>query len=452
MSSVDVQPETRSEESVRSLAGSSRGLHRRRRSLAELPDIVPMAVVGAVGVLVVYLRCPVDVRAPELYGEDGPIWFAQAYAHGVFGPLFSPDAGYVQIFPRLVADLGLLVPLVHLPRLFVTFAVGVQVLPACFLVSRRMANVIPSFWVRLAFAAAYLCIPNSFGINAELTNAQWHLALLLFLVVVAADGGWLWRVCDGVVLVLGGLTGPFVLALAPIAVVVYLVRRRRWSAVVAALVVAAAVVQAVAWVTTHSTSARAHLGPLGATGSRLLQILGGEIVGGTVVGPPLTQPGIDGHLVRCSLLLAAAAVVVALAMWRGPLELRALNVFAALVLLASLLSPQASVTGAQWQTLVNSVAAGVRYWFLPTCALVADVMWAACQLWGKRNLRPVGVVGLVCLVCVAGFGMRNSFTYAPISPRPDWVAQVHAFDRLPAGRSYTFEETPAGWSFTLTRR
>jgi hypothetical protein len=447
---VELEPAIRSEETVRSLAGLSGGAHRRRRSLADLPDIVPMAVVAVLGVLVVYARCPVTLRVPELYGEDGNVWFLQAYAHGALRPLFSPDAGYLQTLPRLVADIGLLVPLVHLPRLFVTFALVVEVLPACFLVSRRMSGVIPSFWVRVAFAAAYLCIPNSREINAELTNAQWHLALLLFLVVVAAEGGWLWRVFDVVVAVVGGLTGPFVLAIAPIAVVVYLLRRRRWSAVMAALLMAAAVVQGVAWLTTRS--ARAHFGYLGVTASRLLQILGGEVVGGTAVGPPVTQNGIDGHLLRCGLLLGAAVVIVALAMWRGPMELRALNLFAGAMLAAGLLAPMVVVSGSQWQVIISAADSGGRYLFLPTCALVADVLWAACQLWGRRNMRPVGAVGLVCLVGVAGFGMRNSFSYTPNNPRPDWVAQVRAFDRLPPGHSFTFQETPAGWSFTLIKR
>jgi hypothetical protein len=426
------------------------GRPRRRRSLAALPEAVPMAVVAALGAFVVYLRCPLTVRRPELFAEDGAVWLAGAKAHGALRPLFSSYSGYLHTFPRLVADAGLLVPLLHVPRLFVSFAVAVEVLPACFLVSRRMAGVIPSFWARLAVAGAYLCLPNSTEVNANLTNAQWHLGLLLFLVVVAEDAGRLWRVADVVVAVIGGLTGPFVLALAPIAVVVHLLRRRRWTAVLAAILAVLACVQGSVWLATSGE--RGHFAPLGVTGSRLLQILGGEVVGGTAFGPPVTEGGVDGHLLRCGLLLAVAVVVVGLALWRGPMELRALNVFAAAMLAAALVAPLASVTGSQWQVLTSPVASGGRYWYLPTCALVADVLWAAGQLRGRRRMVPVGALGVACLTVVAGFGLRNSFSYVPITPRPSWAAQVHAFDRLPPGRSQEFVEIPAGWRFELTKR
>lgn len=426
---------------------------RRRRgtwAADRLPDVVPMAVVALVGVLVAYARCPVTLRRPELYGEDGAVWLAQAHAHGALRPLVTPYAGYLHAFPRLVADVGLLVPLLHVPRLYVSAAVAVEVLPACLLVSRRMAGAIPSFWARLAFAAAYLCMPNSAEVHANVTNAQWHLGILLFLVVVAAEGGRLWRAVDVVVAVVGGLTGPFVLVLAPIAVVVHRCRRRRWSAVLAAILLALACVQGSVWLATRSQ--RGHFAPLGVTGSRALQILGGQVAGGTAVGPPVTQAGVGGHLLRCALLLAAAALMAGLATWRGPMELRAFNVFAAAMLAAALAAPLASVTGSQWQVLTTSVASGGRYWYLPSAALVADLLWAASRLWARRRLVPVGAVGLACLVGVAGFGMRSAFAYRPLAPRPSWSAQVQAFDRLAPGGTQVFDEIPMGWHFRLTKR
>lgn len=64
------------------------------------------------------------------------------------------------------------------------------------------------------------------------------------------------------------------------------------------------------------------------------------------------------------------------------------------------------------------MASGGRYWYLPSCAPVADVLWAASRLRGRRRLLPVGVLGLAALVVVAGFGTRSSFSYRPITPRP----------------------------------
>ena len=91
-----------------------------------------------------------------------------------------------------MADLGLLVPLGRLPLLFVLVAVPVQVMPAALVASRRFATLVPSFSVRLLLALTYLLIPNSAEVNSNLTNAQWHLALLAFMVVVADEEGRWW--------------------------------------------------------------------------------------------------------------------------------------------------------------------------------------------------------------------------------------------------------------------
>ncbi len=280
----------------------------------------------------------------------------------------------------------------------------VQVLPACFLVTCRLENVIPSLSVRCVLALVYLLLPNTQEINANLTNAQWHLALLAFLVVIAADGGWPWRVFDLSIVTLSSLTGPFVVVLAPISLVVYLVRRRRWSGVLTAVLFTVAIVQLIEYVT--SGTSRSHFAPLGVTAPRLVEILGGQVVGGTAIGPSATYVG---HLPSspwlCGVLMLAGAVFVVFALWRGPLELRLLNGFAGAILLSALASPVVTTVGFQWQNL--TVDPGARYWFLPTCALLADVIWANRHL-APRN-RLLAVASLACLACVVVFAIRNGF-------------------------------------------
>jgi hypothetical protein len=98
----------------------------------------------------------------------------------------------------------------------------VQVAPALFLLSSRLDDVAP-LPGRAGLALAYLLIP-SFELDANLTNAQWHLAVLATLVVVArARRGWTWRGFDVVAMVLSALTGPFGFLLI-------LLARQRWTA------------------------------------------------------------------------------------------------------------------------------------------------------------------------------------------------------------------------------
>lgn len=402
-----------------------------------------MLVVGAA---IIYARCPSTVHDPELYAEDGAYWLTNAYLNGPLHPLLSPHTGYLQTFPRLVADLGLLMPLTWLPALYVAFAVLVQALPAAVIASRRFSRVVPSFPVRVLLGVAYLLIPNSQEVNANLTNAQWHLALVAFLVLVAADAGLAWRIFDVVFVLLSALTGPFAIALVPIGLVFYLCRRRPWTRVLLALLAACAVVQVISL----CLSTRGKLAGLGVSAKTFVQIGGGQIVGGTVSGPAGFSTGQFPvpNVALCALLLAGAMVVCALALWRGPIELKLFNVFVLLVLGSSLATPVVTATQPQWQALATDT--GCRYWFFPALALVADLFWMAGQL--RRWHGVVGALGLAGLVCVASFGIPNSFSYLPIHPRPNWTKQVQAFDRLRPGTPYKFTEIPTGWTFVLVRK
>jgi hypothetical protein len=112
--------------------------HRRHRMKRNGPsDRLLLPVVLVVGSLIIAARGPSAVFHPQLWAEDGKYWFHDAYTFGLWSPLRVAHTGYLQTFPRLVADLGLVIPLRQLPLLFVTAALAAQVLPAVLVASRR---------------------------------------------------------------------------------------------------------------------------------------------------------------------------------------------------------------------------------------------------------------------------------------------------------------------------
>lgn len=412
-----------------------------RRGARSVDRLVPALVLVA-GFLTCLSRSPLAILHPELYAEDGHVWFADAYNRGWFAPLEDPHTGYLQTFPRLVADVGLVVPLQRVPSLFVIVAVIVQVLPAAFLASRRLAAVVPRRSLRLLLAAVYLAVPNSREVNANLTNAQWHLGLLAVLVVLAAPGDGAWRAFDVVVVALSGLTGPFCLALLPIAGIAHLARRHRWSLVLVAETGVVAAVQ----LYELATSQRGHYAALGANARRLLEILGSQIVGGTFLGQAAQSKALTAgsSVGLCVLLVVAGALLAGAATAFGPLELRLFNLFAALVLGASLLSPVASDVKQQWLALAFDPQ--MRYWLFPTLALLADAVWLA--TWTRP--RGLAVLGVALLLGSATFAMRGDWSYRAL-PRVDWAAEVRAFATAPAGHAFVFDIAPARWKMTLVK-
>ena len=392
---------------------------------------------------VVLARAPNTILHPTLWAEDGLVWFHDAYGQGWWAPLGFTQNGYFQTLPRLVADLGLLIPLADVPFLFMLTALVVQVLPAVLVASRRFEAVIPDLRIRLLLAAVYLAIPNSNEVNANLTNAQWHLALLAVMVILAAPPRGVWRLFDLVVIAASVASGPFVFSLLVVATLLFIRRRQTWTLVLGMTAAAGAALQLFGL----TTSTNREFGPLGPTATRFTEIVGGRLVGNSMLGTSITtSSAFIGHLlVFSSMFLTIAVVVVGYASWKGPLELKLFNLFCVLELAGALLSPAATIQGSQWQAMIGD--AGSRYWFLPSLALLVDLVWLACQTPVRRW---AGGTAIVVLAAVAVFGVRGDFRY-PVKPVPNWADQVRQFDRLAPGRPYTFTYPP-GYTMTLVKK
>ncbi len=133
--------------------------------------------------LVVILRRPDAILHPELWAEDGVLWYTQAYNSG-FLSLFMPENGYLQTISRIAALVAQPFPIYYVPYIFAFFAFCAQMIPVALLLSRRFDSIIPDKKIRIIISIIYVLMPNSYEVNMNLTNAQWHLALVLFLLLV----------------------------------------------------------------------------------------------------------------------------------------------------------------------------------------------------------------------------------------------------------------------------
>jgi hypothetical protein len=402
----------------------------------------PLAALAAVAVVIA--RRPDAVTNAQFWAEDGTVWFATAYNHGGFASLFVPYDGYLQTFSRLVAALFTPLGLRWAPLAFNLVAIAVQVAPALFLLSSRLDDIAP-LPGRAVLAAAYLLIP-SYELNANLTNAQWHLAVLATLVVVArAPRGWTWRGFDVVAVVLSALTGPFGFLLILVLAIRSLRTRQRWFLVLGALCLVCDAAQI--WAI-HG-GGRPAVGPLGATPSLLLQIIANKVVLDGLFAQDFNRvvfltpgPG-TGYVAGLIDLVAGAVVVTALV--RGPEALRLFTLVAAGVLVAGLASPLVSA-GQQWPRM-DVADVGQRYFLLAECAWLACLVWAVTR-WRVHLVARVGV-GLVGAAMAVG--LVTAWQYPPYQ---DYHPAIYAA-RLSAaapGSTFIAPINPPGWSVQLTVR
>jgi len=173
---------------------------------------VKFFLIATLFVLIVILRRVDVVTYPQFYAEDGVFWFSEAYqAKNPIDPFFVPKQKYFQTVSRVGGYLGNLIEIGQAPLVFNLFAIAFQILPAMFFLSSRFRELISKFYLRFLIGLGYLLILGAGETHANLTNVQWRLALLMFLIIIAPESKKIgWKIFDSVMLLLAGLSGPFV--------------------------------------------------------------------------------------------------------------------------------------------------------------------------------------------------------------------------------------------------
>lgn len=131
-----------------------------------------------------FLRRSSSLLAPQFFAEDGAIFFADALKLSVDVSLFKPFAGYLHLFPRLVAELVSGLPIVVAP--FAYHLVSLICGAACisFVLSNRLERAFGILPWRVCLFLFLLAGPNHEHMM-RLAYIQWYLLLWLVLVSVA---------------------------------------------------------------------------------------------------------------------------------------------------------------------------------------------------------------------------------------------------------------------------
>ncbi|MGA8016664.1 MAG: hypothetical protein WCB85_12175, partial [Candidatus Dormiibacterota bacterium] len=412
----------------------------------------------------------------QFYADDRT-WYAGAYTYGPILSLAHPAHGYVVLLQRLTASLSLALPMVAAPTFFNAVALLVEVAGIAYLLSPRMASAIPALWARLAIAALVVALPNAYDTSGNLTNSQWHLGLIAFLVVFARPPRGRWgRLSDGLILTLSGLTGPYCIILEPI--VVWRWRQDRQDAHRQMVMLVVSVCTAIQILMILVTGG-VHPGTrdLGAGLLPLITMLGRQWTLGLLVGARgltgLVGTPVGSNPAVLALLAAVPVATCLWAGWRGPAILRAFCLLAALELILALAQPTVSTPPA-WPNLgrpadiVNFSPGGIRYFLYPLLAFAISLGWLAWRQASAllvhrgprpRGLRRAGVatgraagLGAAALLLIAAAdGVPRDWLYPPYLEE-HWAAEVDRFQSAPAGTKVVIPVNPTGWTMVLVAR
>lgn len=397
-----------------------------------------------IGAALLFLRRPDALLEPQFWGEDGRFWYADAYNHGPLSSLFMPYAGSLQIAMRLVASLTLLLPLSYAPLIFTLVAIAVKLLPAVLLNTKRFSPLVPNLKTRLLITLFYLLIPSGFEVHANLTNINWHLVILAFMVIVSKPSkSKAWNLFDFLVVIVSGLTGPFSIILSFIALLNYRRYKNRRNILVLLAVAVCAAIQAIVLGLSPDSARLAQ--PLGPNLLLLLKIIGSRIGTATVMGSMLAgriiSPESWFNIVAGIFVIGATA----LAYIKAKLNLRLFIVLSWLMLAAALIKPQASDTMPQWYALL--VGAGARYFFFPIlCFFICLLFISMC----KSLSTIIRLVAATLIVSTFLIAIPVDFRYPP-RPNLSFSYFEKEFSKAPVGQPYCLPINP-GWQMCLNKR
>ncbi|PYV50423.1 MAG: hypothetical protein DMG92_07750 [Acidobacteria bacterium] len=413
-------------------------------------------IIFAIGCLIVFSRRPDALLNAQFYAEDGSLFYRDAYQSGLHSLLMT-YSGYFHILLRLTALLARLFPFAWAPLVMTTVAITFQVLPVNLFFSSRFSQI--SFPIRMLAGFIYLALPNSFEIDANLTNMHWHLGLLACLLVLAKPPTTrAWKMFDAVVLVLTSISSPLGALLLPVAAGVWWKRADTSSVVSFAFLLPGAAMQTISvllhWgarqVPHYGFTGQAvfNVGPNGANIHYFAAIMGRQVFLSALLGLNTQKWILLLHHVSAvevlSTLVGLALLLYALRY--APTELKLFILFAGAALTLALLNPLAgSPDHSQWYWL-STPACGNRYYFLLMIAFLATLIWVASRRAAPRVLRSFALTLLLLLPV----GIYRDWRYPPfLDFRFEKFAT--AFERAPSGSEFIIPINP-GWLMELTKR
>lgn len=393
-----------------------------------------------------------SITNPQFWAEDGVFWYTEAYnTTNPVAPFLIPKQGYFQTISRVGASISMLFDIKHAPLIFNLIAIIIQVLPAIFFISRRFENIIPKFYQRFFIGLVYLVLPGTFETNANLTNAQWHLALLMFLLFIAVSSKniW-WKIFDTVFLALAGLSGPFVFFAFPLALVyTYFTKSLKEKFLPIFILSITFLIQMYSFFFIASNATRSKE-ELGATLINFFKILAGNVFITGILGLNHYQTFTQLQAWQGGILPIIFGIIglslLGYVFWKSKIELRLFLIYAFLIFFAGLASPMVSLVKPQWDIMAQSASAGNRYYFFPILAWIVSLIWLA---FYKKNkiYRNIAIILLLVFIFT---GVPGDYVFTSYE-NYHFQKQAHFFEKLTPGKTYTFTINP-GWKMTLIKK
>ncbi|HDS0837317.1 TPA: glucosyl transferase [Escherichia coli] len=399
-------------------------------------------ILATAGIIIT--RRPDIIANAVPWAEDGAVWLSQAHNIGI-SSIFMPQDGYMQTISRISYIAGVFFGIDNAPLVATVIAIALRCLMCAFFISERFNFI--SVRLRFLLVIYFMLMPNIEEGFVNITNAQWYLSLYAIGVLIAnAPSSKSWKTHDVIILLISGLSGPFVLFLAPCLFFKYAIpslKLRSFKNLInyEVLIIAFCfIVQASALLAGFDNRSKA---PLGASITLLADIFAMRMLFGSFFDTSLTTFVVESHIINISSLIIYL-VIIACLFYKGDWKTKSLISFGVLMMASSLYRPMMTLESEQWPAFLLP-GAGERYFFITNFLFICSIVYSLNTFCKLNDKSIIIIISLLCLPVSYTFRMNDI-------DAPDYKQEILKYNSAAKGDTVSIKIAPRGWDMKLIKK
>lgn len=433
---------------------SSRRLKKLRKAIKQLPPSYITTILILIPSILYVVRAWQYIATPQLFAEDGSIWMANAYNHGVKSIFLSYNQ-FAHTAERIYALGVVQFPLRFAPLLFNLGGFALFVLTCYYLFSRRSA-ILTTNYQKLFIALSLGLIANFTEFFFNFSNSIFLLGIIgLCIYLAKASKHRVVRVLEKIVFILACLTLPFAWFYLLIILFEYvrLKKKKIFYLTVAAL---GSIVQIWTYLLTASHRPGVPLAILLSSKYVFIEIFNQVITPALLFARINTNLALQAHdflpIVVCCMLIAGFSLFVIIK--HASLDLKYILFFALTFTAVSLRSPivGGGLTGTNILKFMATTFEENRYFFYAILCLLI-IMALAVDTYINRRAAYVFLVVFMAFglsLSIASGSWRVHKNYF-VNYSQTYSRDIAAFNKISHGTA-VIPENPVGWSIVLHKQ
>lgn len=390
-------------------------------------------------------RRPDIIFHAQPWAEDGRAFFQGVYNEGFWSFLLSPRDGYFQTLPKLVFGLGLAFGAGKASLIANAVAISLRCAFVMFVLSKRFDFVKLTY--RIAFVLYFILMPNSIEGYINITNAHFYLSFYLLAVIISNNPSTTQdRIHDAVILMLSGLSGPFIIFLAPSLIIKRCYERKGlinaikgidiFDVIFAFCVLIQGCCIIFGGVERPST-------PLGASFGLLADIVSYKVLFGAFFDLSSVQWVVETKLANKVIFVFSVFSIIYFAI-KSDWRFKAFCIFPIITLSLALCKPIIDPSGEQWPLFFIPIAGG-RYFFITGMAVFCLALFFIDRFFKKPS------IALAVFLIALSPSFYNTFRIPPMID-VGYTEGINKLEQAQAGETVIINTNPPGWKMSLIKK